>query len=88
MGGGDGEVIDPAPVALVAGHDPRHKASIEFADEKLFRVNVKFAGDVLAWIVLRLEEFAGLPERKEVGFVGGAVRTDDHGEIDAVEVRE
>ena len=71
------KVIDPAPVAFVAGHAGREDSPVPFADQKPFRVHAQFPADVFARVVVRNDEVARRPKFEDRRFVGRAVRAND-----------
>ena len=78
--GVDGEVVDPATVTIVAGHDGGNDLVIEFADEEPFGLDFEVAVDVFKGIVPGASEFARFPEGDELLLVVGLVGADLHGE--------
>ena len=67
----NGEVIDPAPVALVTDHARCDHGPIQPTDQEPLRSDGEFSGDVLAGIIVGNDQAAGLPESEHGRLVGG-----------------
>jgi hypothetical protein len=60
---GNGEIIEPASMALIAGHDTGHNLAIQNANQKQIRPDAQFASDVFPGVVPRANQIATLPQR-------------------------
>jgi len=74
----DGEVIDPAAMAFVPGHDAGDQLPVDNADEKELGRHFKLSADIGDGIVVGYDEAATVPEGDDRGFVAGLIRSDFH----------
>jgi hypothetical protein len=71
--GVDGKIVQPAAMALVAGHDAGDQTVPDLADQKARGIDVQFALDVGHWIISRNYQSAGVPASDDVCVVAGSV---------------
>ena len=69
------QVVDPAPVSLVTGHDRRNDSSINDCYEEESCLELGFAVDVLFWIVLWYYEIASSPQVDNLRLVVNIIRS-------------
>ena len=79
MLGRNRQVIQPATMAFVSGHDAGDYLTVEFAYQKQVGPNGELAPDILAWIIPRTNQIAALPQRNDCGLVWRLEWSNAHG---------
>jgi hypothetical protein len=74
----DSEVVDPASVTVVAGHDAGDELVVDLADEKELPLNSPLASDVFVRIIPGPKQSAARPERHNGIFIDVFERPDLH----------
>ena len=78
VAGGNGQVVNPATVAIEADHGGRYQFLGYRSDQKQLGLFGEFARDVGMWIIPRARQTALLPERDDGGFIAWLKDSDLH----------
>ena len=70
------QIVDPAPMALVADHDRADDLFINQADEKLIWIQCELSADILSRIIPGSSEAALFPQRDHGSLISILERSD------------